>query len=193
MKEILFGSFNLHKAEECQALMQGIAKIRSCSEFPGLTEPEEPGETFAENALIKARYYHAMTGLPVFADDSGLEIEALQGAPGVHSAYYGGEHGNASQNIARILQELAGVTNRKARFVTVIAFIDEQKTEHLFEGSIEGMILTAPVGNHGFGYDPVFVPDGYPQSFAEMLAEEKNRISHRARAMNSFRSYLCKI
>ncbi|MCS7072978.1 MAG: RdgB/HAM1 family non-canonical purine NTP pyrophosphatase [Bacteroidia bacterium] len=193
MKEILFGSFNRHKAKECQAILQGIITVRFCQEFPNLVEPEEIGTTFAENALLKARYYHEQTNLPTFADDSGLEIEALNGAPGVHSAYYGGEHGNAEQNIFRVLAEMQGITNRNARFVTVIAFITADGSEHLFEGSVLGTISQEPRGKQGFGYDPIFVPTGETRTFAELNPSEKNQISHRAVAMNLFRNYLCKL
>jgi XTP/dITP diphosphohydrolase len=141
------------------------------------------------NALFKARYIHKATGLNVFADDTGLEIDELDGQPGVHSARFAGENKNSLANIEKVLSLLDGKDNRKARFRTVIALILEKK-EYLFEGIVHGTIIREKRGNMGFGYDPIFIPDGKNKTFAEMDLSEKNSISHRARAFEKLRVFL---
>jgi XTP/dITP diphosphohydrolase len=149
------------------------------------TEP-----TLEGNALLKVRHIHKRYDLPCFADDTGLEVEALNGAPGVYSARYAGVEGpqevRAKANIDKLLHELSGKTNRNARFRTVIAYIDGESREHLFEGTVSGQIISESVGSKGFGYDPVFIPDGYSVTFAQMPLDEKNSISHRAMAFRKF-------
>lgn len=152
-------------------------------------ELPETGTTLESNALQKARFVFEKTGKACFADDTGLEIEALEGRPGVYSARYAGESKSAEENMKKVLMELSGMQNRKAHFRTVIAFCDG-KTENLFEGIVAGKILENKQGEKGFGYDPVFIPDGYSVSFAEMDLAEKNKISHRARALGKFMEFL---
>ena len=149
----------------------------------------ETASTFEGNALIKARYVHEKYGYDCFADDSGLEVQALENAPGVFSARYAGEPSDSQKNVAKLLREMEGIENRKARFRTCIALIYGGK-ESMFEGSIQGIIIKSQRGHNGFGYDPLFVPIGYDMTFAEMPAEEKNKISHRAIATKKLIEYL---
>lgn len=192
--EILIGSFNAHKVQEIRAMLAGIGnlQLRACNEIPGLADVPETGTTFRENALIKAKSYATSTRLPCFADDSGLEVDALDGAPGVYSARYAGPTANDRSNRAKLLAALKDVPEeeRTARFTTVICYLDEHGQPHYFDGSIEGHLLSEERGTSGFGYDPLFVPGGYAQTFAEISASEKNRISHRAVAMKLFTKYL---
>ena len=156
----------------------------------GITEEiPETQPTIEGNALQKARYVYEHTGLNCFADDTGLEVEALNGAPGVYSARYAGEHVSYADNNVLLLKNLAGCENRKARFRTVIALIVDGK-EYLFEGRVEGAIATEPHGEGGFGYDPLFVPEGSQLTFAEMSSEAKNKISHRGRAVAKLVAFL---
>jgi len=145
--------------------------------------------TIEENALFKARFINKITGMNVFADDTGLEIDALSGRPGVHSARFAGEHKDFQANIDKVLLLMTGVTNRKARFRTIIGLILEKK-EFIFEGRIEGRIISERRGTNGFGYDPIFVPDGKNLTFAEMSLDEKSRISHRAMAFARLQQFL---
>ena len=153
---------------------------------PPIGDIEETGSTLEENALIKARTVFELTGIPAVADDTGLEVEALGGAPGVYSARYSGEGATYDSNIAKLLRELGNAGDRRAKFSTVIAFCPSAEEEHLFRGEVEGIIARERRGTNGFGYDPVFIPEGSARSFAEMDAKEKNAISHRGRAMQSF-------
>jgi XTP/dITP diphosphohydrolase len=152
-------------------------------------EIPEDYETLEENALFKARYVNKLTGMNVFADDTGLEIEALNGRPGVHSARFAGAGRNFEANIDKVLLLLGGITNRNARFRTVIALIIDNR-EYIFEGRADGNIITERRGSMGFGYDPIFVPNGKKLTFAEMTLEEKNRISHRALAFEKLKTFL---
>jgi XTP/dITP diphosphohydrolase len=179
--ELVFASNNQHKVEEVQAMIGSNISLKSLNDIGCLDEIPETGDTFAENAGQKSRYVFERYHLDCFADDSGLEIDALGGDPGVNSAHYSGSR-DFEDNMNLVLERLTGKTDRKARFKTVISLIKGGK-EHLFEGSIEGTITTVRSGSKGFGYDPIFVPDGFNISFAEMAPEEKNRISHRAKAM----------
>lgn len=152
--------------------------------------PEE-GETLEANALQKARFVHQRTGLPCLSDDSGLEVLALEGRPGIRSARYAGEEKDAVANMRLLLQEMEGAVDRRARFRTVLAWVTAEG-EHLFEGSVEGLIISAPRGAHGFGYDPLFAPIGHEQTFAEMGLEEKQRLSHRGKALRQWLEFLQK-
>lgn len=190
LNELIFASANPNKHKEIQSLISPEISLKSPVHF-GMTEDiPETGETLEENALIKARYLWERTKTPVFADDTGLEIEALQNAPGVYSARYAGPAKDAEANMAKVLEELQERRNRKAQFRTAIAYIDEKGEEHLFEGIVEGRILREKRGDEGFGYDPIFLPEGRELSFAEMSLEEKNEISHRARALRAFIQFL---
>ena len=191
MRKIVFATNNRHKLEEVQAMLEGDFQLitpRDC----GITEEiPEDHPTLEGNALQKARYIHQRTGLDCFADDTGLEVEALNGAPGVHSARYAGETHDSLANMALLLKNMESLPDRErgARFRTVIALIFNGE-EHLFAGEIRGVIIREPAGSHGFGYDPLFRPEGYDITFAEMDGAEKNRISHRARAVACLVAFL---
>ena len=186
---LIFATNNPHKLEEVSAML-GKRVALSTPRAHGITEdiPEEQ-DTLEGNALQKARYIYERTRLSCFADDTGLEVEALHGAPGVRSARYAGEAKSMHDNMRKLLRELEGVENRSARFRTVVALILRGK-EYLFEGEVRGEILRAQSGAMGFGYDPVFRPQGYGVTFAEMAPEEKNNISHRGRAVQQLASFL---
>jgi XTP/dITP diphosphohydrolase len=185
---LVFASNNQHKVEEVQAIIGTKIKLKSLNDIACHDEIPETGDTFIENAGQKSRFVFERYQLNCFADDSGLEIDALNGEPGVHSAHYSGSR-NFQENINLVLSRLKDSTNRKAKFKTIISLILEGK-EYLFEGIIEGNISLEQSGKEGFGYDPIFIPDGYDISFAEMSAEEKNKISHRARAMKKLILFL---
>jgi len=191
--EVLIGSGNPDKAAELAALLAPLGwEVKSLRQYPEIPEPEETGVTFEENALLKARYYRDHFGIDCIADDSGLEVDALGGAPGVYSARYAGEGCSYADNNEKLLRELSTVPEeaRTARFVCCAAFAPQMGMEHTERGTVEGVIATAARGTQGFGYDPVFIPEGETRSFAEMTAEEKNAISHRGRAFNQLRAYL---
>lgn len=195
MKKIVLATRNPHKVQELNEMLSDLdIHFMAATEFPELNEVEEDGETLQDNALKKARYVAGKTGLPALADDTGLEVEALNGGPGVYSARYAGENVTYQDNVLKLLKEMSSVTDlnkRKAQFRTVIAFINEGE-EFLFEGKCEGRILTEQRGQDGFGYDPVFLPDGFDKTFAEMDLGEKNKISHRGRAIANFSEWLHK-
>ena len=187
--KIIFATNNAHKLSEVQAVLgDGFTLLtpRDC----GVTEeiPEEQ-ETLEGNASQKARYLYDRTGMDCFADDTGLEVAALGGAPGVHSARYATDGHDFAANNRLLLKNLEGIENRRARFRTVISLILNGE-EHLFEGRVEGRILDHETGHEGFGFDPLFVPDGCERSFAEMSAEEKNAVSHRGRAVRKLAAWL---
>lgn len=186
---IVFATNNRHKLEEVQAVLGEGFRLTTPREL-GITEdiPEEQ-DTLEGNASQKARYLYERTGKNCFADDTGLEVAALGGAPGVRSARYAGPGHDSQKNMELMLNNMAGKTDRRARFRTVISLILDGE-EHLFEGTVEGTILDAPCGEAGFGYDPVFVPEGYDTTFAEMSAEAKNAISHRGRAVARLAAFL---
>lgn len=187
--KIVFATNNAHKLSEVQAVLGPSFELvtpRMCGVAEDIPE-DQP--TLEGNALQKARYVRARTGLDCFADDTGLEVEALGGAPGVHSARYATDGHDFAANNRFLLANLAGKTNRRARFRTVVALLVGDE-EHLFEGVVEGRILDHECGTEGFGYDPLFVPDGYDRTFAEMSADEKNAVSHRGRAVRKLASYL---
>ena len=187
--EIVFASNNLHKIKEINNVLGDSFKLLSLSDIKMEEDIPEDEPTLEGNALQKARFIHRATGMNVFADDTGLETEALNGEPGVHSARFAGENKNSEANIDKLLSLMENNTNRKARFRTVIALILEGK-EYLFEGIVTGKIISERRGRMGFGYDPVFMPDGSKLTFAEMELDEKNLISHRARAFAKLKSFL---
>lgn len=190
MKKLVFATNNKHKLEEIRAILKGRVEVLSLADIDCYDDIPETADTLEGNALIKARHIYTKYGLYCFADDTGLEVEALDGAPGVYSARYAGEGCSFADNVAKMLRALEGVEEpRLARFRTVIALIDEQG-EHLFEGVVAGDILTQAEGEGGFGYDPIFRPEGYEKSFASLGDDIKNRISHRARATERLAEYL---
>ncbi|WP_417015621.1 RdgB/HAM1 family non-canonical purine NTP pyrophosphatase [Alistipes sp.] len=187
--KIIFATNNAHKLSEVQAVLgEGFTLVtpREC----GITEeiPEEQ-DTLEGNASQKSHYIHDRTGLDCFADDTGLEVAALGGAPGVHSARYATDGHDFAANNHLLLRNLEGVVDRRARFRTVISLIINGE-EHLFEGVVEGRIIDHEAGHEGFGFDPLFIPDGCERTFAEMSPEEKNAISHRGRAVRKLAEYL---
>lgn len=189
MPSFVFATHNPNKVKEIKAKLGSSFEIESLSEIGFHDDIPEDFETLHENALQKARTVHQRTGKDCFADDTGLEVEALNGAPGVYSARYAGEPGNSENNMSKLLDALKGVSSRKARFRTCIALIYEG-TEYLFEGIVEGKITEARSGADGFGYDPIFQPDGYEITFAEMGMDQKNEISHRGRAFAKMTKFL---
>ncbi len=188
--DLIFATNNNHKIEEVKALLPVIYKLLSLKDIGCNEDIEETADTFEGNALLKARYLYEKYHLPCFSDDSGLEVMELNWAPGVFSARYAGEHGNHEKNMDKLLQSLDGKTNRAARFRTVLCYIDTNGNETYFNGIINGTITHEKRGSGGFGYDPLFIPDGYQKTFAEMNPEEKNLISHRALAVKEFAAFL---
>jgi len=187
--KLVFATNNRHKLEEVSHKIGDQFELLTLNDIGCTEDIEETGSTFEENAAIKSQYVYNKYHLNCFGDDSGLVIDGLNGEPGVYSARYAGEHGNHAANIKKVLAGLEGVENRKARFVTVISLMWEGR-EHVFEGTVEGTIRHETRGTGGFGYDPIFQPDGYDVTFAEMSMENKNKISHRARAMEKLIGFL---
>lgn len=187
--KIIFATNNAHKLTEVQAVLGDQFELVTPRQCGIEEEIPETAETLEGNAAQKARYLYERTGLDCFADDTGLEVEALGGAPGVHSARYATDGHDFAANNRLLLKNLADKENRHARFRTVICLIEGGK-EHLFEGIVEGRIIDHEAGSEGFGYDPLFVPDGFDRTFAEMSGEEKNAISHRGRAVRKLVDYL---
>jgi len=181
MHILVFATNNPHKAREVEQILGGNFSVKTLPDIGCLEEIEETEPTLEGNALLKARYVKEKYGYDCFSEDTGLEVEALGGAPGVHTARYAGEEKNPDANIALLLKNLEGKENRRARFRTVIALIFNGK-ETLLEGVCEGRIALQKSGGGGWGYDPVFIPEGYERTFAELGEEVKNQISHRARA-----------
>ncbi|GCD76917.1 non-canonical purine NTP pyrophosphatase [Thermaurantimonas aggregans] len=192
MIDIVFASNNAYKLEEIASLLPPSVHIRSMKEAGIEAEIPETGNTLKENAFIKADFLRKKGLNAVLADDTGLEVNSLNGAPGVYSARYAGPEANAKRNMEKLLTELETVTDRTARFVTVLCFVKDGDV-HYFEGEVKGIIVDSPRGNQGFGYDPVFLPDGFNKTFAEMTLDEKNSISHRKRALEKFLAFLQKI
>ncbi|HEU4716986.1 MAG TPA: RdgB/HAM1 family non-canonical purine NTP pyrophosphatase [Bacteroidia bacterium] len=186
---LVFASGNEGKLREINSLLPVDFRAESLAAFTSETDIAEPYFTFAENAMHKAKEAFRITGLPSFADDSGLEVRALGGKPGVFSARYAGEKKDPSANNEKLLREMENVAGREARFRTVIAFYDG-KNGKLFEGVVEGRIAHSPRGSNGFGYDPLFIPGNSDRTFAEMELAEKNRNSHRAKAFAAFLGWL---
>jgi XTP/dITP diphosphohydrolase len=187
--KIYFATNNTHKLEEVKAMMPGGIELCGMHELGLQEDIPETQDTLEGNALQKARYIHEKYGVNCFADDTGLEVDALDGRPGVHSARYAGDQKDSNANTEKLLHELKDKKNRKARFRTVIALILDDE-ELLFNGIAEGEIIDERRGNEGFGYDPVFVPAGYTHTFAEMSLDEKNKISHRFKATSMLAEYL---
>lgn len=191
MKKIVFATNNSHKLAEVKAVLKDFAEVISLADIGCADDIPETGTTLEENAILKAQYIFERYAMDCFADDTGLEVDALDGAPGVYSARYAGAEQNAAANMKKLLEKLTNVKNRQARFKTVIALIQNGQI-YCFEGKIEGYIIDKPRGEAGFGYDPIFVPEGYNQTFAEMGADEKNRISHRAKAVKKLTEFFQK-
>ena len=187
--KILFATNNAHKLSEVQAVLGDAFELLTPRDCGVTEEIPETQPTLEGNALQKARYLHARTGLDCFADDTGLEVEALDGAPGVRSARYATDGHDFAANTRLLLQNLAGKQNRRARFRTVIALILGGE-EHLFEGIVRGRIIEHETGDEGFGYDPLFRPEGFDRTFAQMTADEKNATSHRGRAVRQVAAFL---
>ena len=189
MRKIIFASNNKHKAEEIRAILGAQFDIITLKEAEIQIDIPEPHETLTENAREKSMVIHRLTGMDCFSEDSGLEVDALNGAPGVRSARYAGEQANANDNLQKLLAEMKGIANRAARFKTVISLILNGQ-EYTFEGDCEGTITHSASGTTGFGYDPVFMPTHYDQTFAELGIEVKSAISHRKKAMEKMTTFL---
>ena len=190
-KKFVFATNNTHKLEEVTAILGDKIELLSMKDIHCHADIPETADTLEGNALLKARYIFENYNMDCFADDTGLEVEALNGAPGVYSARYAGDAHNSEANMRKLLQDMEGIENRKAQFRTVFALIINGK-EHLFEGIVKGEITKHRCGSSGFGYDPVFIPEGYTQTYAEMGNTLKNKISHRALATNKLCNFLSK-
>ena len=190
-KKFVFATNNAHKLEEVTAILVYKIELLSMKDIHCHADIPETADTLEGNALLKARYIFENYNMDCFADDTGLEVEALNGAPGVYSARYAGDAHNSEANMRKLLQDMEGIENRKAQFRTVFALIINGK-EHLFEGIVKGEITKHRCGSSGFGYDPVFIPEGYTQTYAEMGNTLKNKISHRALATNKLCNFLSK-
>lgn len=189
-KKLVFATNNAHKLEEVAAILKDKVDLLSLNDINCDTDIPETADTLEGNALLKSSYIHTYYGLDCFGDDTGLEVEALDGAPGVYSARYAdGEGHDAEANMRKLLHAMEGKENRKAQFRTVISLILDDK-EYFFEGVVKGEIIAQKRGTTGFGYDPIFVPEGYEQTFAEIGSEVKNKISHRALAVNKLCEFL---
>jgi XTP/dITP diphosphohydrolase len=193
MNELVVATRNRGKLKEIQALLDGIVGTVLCAaDIPGFPETIEDGLTFQANALKKAREAMLFTGLPALADDSGLVVDALDGRPGVYSARFAGEGAADAANNQRLLEALAEVPSgqRQAAFICVLAFVTPDGAEQIFSGQVGGAILASERGDEGFGYDPLFLVDGFDRTMAELTLQEKNRISHRGQALQQFREFL---
>jgi XTP/dITP diphosphohydrolase len=199
--KLVFATNNKHKLEEVTKILPPSIEILSLRDIGCNDELPETGNTLEHNAAQKARYVFDKYGYDCFADDTGLEIEALDGRPGVYSARYAGLHCNFQDNVRKVLAELNHEENRKAKFRTVICLLQKQGvrdgiaevSQHLFQGEVRGEVITEQKGTNGFGYDPIFIPEGFSKTFAEMDASEKNAISHRAEAVRKFAEHLTSI
>ena len=187
--KLIFATQNRHKLQEVQAMLGDTFELIDLVQLGFFDDIPETQDTIEGNAAQKAWYVYSKFGITCFADDTGLEVEALNGAPGVYSARYAGPGRSSHDNVQKLLSELGGTSNRKARFKTVMALV-LNGNEHLFEGIVDGQIVEAERGTGGFGYDPVFLPDGYSQTFSEMDSNLKNSISHRGRAMVELTRFL---
>jgi XTP/dITP diphosphohydrolase len=186
--KIIFATNNQNKLREIQHALGDSFELLSLRDVQFSGDIPETGETLEENALQKAGFIADRFDYPVFADDTGLEIDALNGCPGVHTAHYSGSR-DSEKNMDKVLKEMGDTNNRTARFRTVIAFVKGGKSD-LFEGKVEGSIALRPSGDKGFGYDPIFIPEGQSRTFAEMTMEEKSQQNHRVRALRKFIAYL---
>ena len=189
-KKLVFATNNAHKLSEVSAILGDKIELLSLKDIDCNDDIPETADTLEGNALLKARYIYDKYGVDCFADDTGLEVEALNGAPGIYSARYAGGDGHDSEaNMKKLIANLEGINNRKAQFRTVVAMILDGK-EYLFEGIVKGSIIEDKRGTTGFGYDPIFIPEGYEQTFAELGDEVKNQISHRSRAVHKLCKFL---
>ena len=186
---LIFATSNQNKVLEIQKILPKKFNIKSLKDLNYFEDVPENETTIEGNAIFKAKYIYEKFNINVFADDTGLEVEALNGEPGVHSARYAGKSRNSEKNIKKLLKNLKNIKNRNARFKTVIALIIDNKL-HIFSGIVEGYILNSPKGNNGFGYDPIFCPNGFDKSFAELSLKEKNLISHRSFAMKKLIDFI---
>jgi len=194
-RQVVLGTHNPNKIREIRVILNGLAlEILTMNDFPEIAEVEETGKTFAENALLKAWAVYQQSGILTLSDDSGLEVDALNGAPGIYSARYAGEAKDYAANNRKLLEELQDVPEhqREAQFRCVVAIVGPE-VDQVVEGIVRGMIIYEPRGQHGFGYDPLFVPDGFSQTFSEMGDELKNQISHRSQAFRKARKVVEKI
>ena len=189
MNRLIFATNNSHKLQEVSSMLSGLFDITGLSQTDFSGDIPETAETLQGNALMKAKYIYNILRENCFADDTGLEVEALGGEPGVYSARYAGTPVNSQKNIDKLLKKLKNIDNRTASFRTVIALIFEGQT-HFFDGTVKGTITTEQHGDKGFGYDSVFVPEGYDRTFAQMTDDEKNSISHRSRAVAKLVDFL---
>lgn len=193
MKPVLYcATTNAAKVKEFRAALEAHYDVRQLPDIDGIPPPEETGATFEENAALKAVYYSGFRGDPVFADDSGLEVDALGGAPGVYSARFAGEHANDADNNRLVLERMEGGVDRTARFVCVIALAHQGKVTGSFRGVVEGVLLEEPRGPHGFGYDPLFYYPPFGCSFGEAELARKGEVSHRGQALRAMRDHLDK-
>lgn len=183
-QQLLVATHNLHKKEEIQQILGDSFEVKSLTDYDLNEEIIEDGDSFQANAQIKAQYCYEKTGIPSLGDDSGLVVPALDGRPGIFSARYAGDH-DFQKNIAKVLDEMTGMENRSAYFITVLCYYDDNGAT-FYEGTVHGNLLTENKGHQGFGYDPIFVPEGYNITFAEMNPEDKNAISHRKKALDKF-------
>lgn len=188
-RKLVFATHNAHKMDEVRAILPASVELVGLAALGCHDEIPETSNTLRDNALQKVQYIHDRFGVDCFADDTGLEVEALDGAPGVYSARYAGEPADFAKNRAKLLAALTGISNRRAQFRTVVSLILNDKT-YFFEGIVTGRIIAEERGFGGFGYDSVFVPDGHDKTFAELPAAVKNSISHRARAMEQLNNFL---
>ena len=187
--QLIFATHNKNKLKEVKDLMPSTIKLLSLDDINFQNEIEETSTTIEGNALLKAQTIYKQTGINCFADDSGLLVDALNGAPGVYSARYAGAQKNNEDNLQKLLFDLRNIETRDAHFKTVMALIIDGK-DFLFEGIINGKIISEKIGTHGFGYDPIFVPNGYTETFAQLSSEIKNTISHRARALQKMLAFI---
>lgn len=190
--KLILASHNKHKTQEIREIIGSVAEITDLYELEFSEDIAETGKSFEENAFIKANTIFQKYKTPVLADDSGLCVDGLGGEPGIYSARFAGENATASVNNTKLLEKLKGVVDRTAFFICVLCYIDQQGNAQYFEGKVMGKIIDTPNGNEGFGYDPLFVPDGYSKTFAEMGEEIKNTISHRNLALQKLRNHLQK-
>ena len=186
---LIFATSNQNKVLEIQKILPKKFEIKSLKDLNYFEDVPENENTIEGNAIFKAKYIYEKFNINVFADDTGLEVEALNGEPGLHSARYAGTTRNSEKNIKKLLKNLKNVKNRNARFKTVIALLIDNKL-HTFSVIVEGYILDSPMGNNGFGYDPIFCPNGFDKSFAELTLKEKNLISHRSLAMKKLIDFI---
>ena len=191
-RKLVFATNNLHKLEEVSAILGNQIELLSLNDINCHIDIPETADTLEGNALLKSRFIYENYGMNCFADDTGLEVEALEGAPGVYSARYAGDGHNSEANMIKLLDNSKEKKNRKAQFRTAISLIIDEK-EYLFEGIIKGQIIEEKRGLSGFGYDPIFIPEGYHKTFAELGDEIKNKISHRAQAVNKLCKFLFSI